>query len=207
MMHRSMPTSLSCDVTIRVYQRHSYSLTCLGKSCLCDSVSFEFRPIMEEVFSVPPPSCNHLKPADDPHLLCRRCRTCKFFTMECEVCHVMASDTKTRIERTWHTLDLRQALRTRSEDAGGRGSSVEAVVSSSSGSHCSDSGASKTGLVTHATRARFLPAGKVPSLLDHPMAPASTPVARAAENAALGKSLRVGDTAFPCAPTPSIGSF
>ena len=32
-MHRSMPTSLSCDVTIRAHQRHSYSLTRPSRTC------------------------------------------------------------------------------------------------------------------------------------------------------------------------------
>ena len=158
-----------------------------------------------EVFSEPPPSCNHRKPTEDPHLLCRRCRPCKFFTRECDCCRAMASDTKTRIERTWHKSDLRQAQRTRGKTRDGRGSSVEAVSSPISGSHCSDSSASKIGLEDCVARMDDFTTDEVSRLRD----PASKLAAIEAENATLrGKLAQLQSTPLsPVPPLPPLDLF
>jgi len=59
--------------------------------------------------STPKLSCCHKKPSGDPHLLCRRCRPCSFFTNECDVCETMSDDQKKETERTWTRSDARQS--------------------------------------------------------------------------------------------------
>ena len=74
---------------------------------------------MEESSSSPLIACCHKKPASDPHLLCRRCRPCVFYTNECDVCRTMTSEMKKDTERTWAKSDARQSQRARKTNSDG----------------------------------------------------------------------------------------
>ena len=77
----------------------------------------------EESSSSPLVACCHKKPASDPHLLCRRCRPCVFYTKECDVCVSMTTQMKKDTERTWTRSDARQSQRSRKNASDGAPSS------------------------------------------------------------------------------------
>jgi len=132
------------------------------------------------------PACTHRKSTLDPHPECRRCRSCVFFTNECDICMGMSSDVKTNIEHTWMRSDARQKQRVRASSHSRLEESSSDCVSSSP-------------LVPRKRRAPFLPTGQLTdSESDSNMA------AIVAENAALRDKLAAMESAMllPIPPQP-----
>ena len=122
--------------------------------------------------------CTHRKSPLDPHPECRRCRSCVFFSKECEICEGMSTDVKNNIEHTWMRSDARKDQRTRM-------SSISKVDDSSS------DGVSSSPLLPRKRRTPFLPADQ---LFTQESESESNMAAIAAENVLLREKLAAFET-------------